>query len=70
MGGRNVFGFKNKDMKVTELPAYHTLSLTPPNFAEMGFTWVDDSSLIVSRVHESEWSNDPLKRQMGKPNKK
>ena len=28
----------------------------------MGFTWVNDTSLIVSRVRESEWSNDPKKR--------
>ena len=57
-GGRIVFGFKNKDLKVTELPAYHTMNLTPKNYAEMGFSWVTDDSLIVSRVKESEWSND------------
>ncbi|MFJ8064029.1 TolB domain-containing protein [Psychrobacillus sp. NPDC096426] len=61
-GGRIVFGFKNKDLKVTELPAAPSLNLTPNNFAEMGFTWVNDMSLIVSRVQESEWSNDPTKR--------
>ena len=61
-GGRIVFGFKNKKMKVTELPAYQTLTLTPPEFAELGFTWVNDSQIIVSRVKESEWSNDPAKR--------
>lgn len=61
-GGRVVFGFKNKKMKVSELPAYQTLTLTPPKFAELGFTWVNDSQVIVSRVKESEWSNDPAKR--------
>ncbi|MBT2691278.1 TolB domain-containing protein [Bacillus sp. ISL-47] len=61
-GGRIVMGFKNKKLKVTELPAYKTMNLTPPNFAEMGFTWVDDQTLIASRVDESEWSNDPQKR--------
>ena len=61
-GGRIVFGFKNKDLKVTELPAYHTVNLTPKDYAEMGFSWVNDSSLIVSRVPESEWSNDPKMR--------
>lgn len=61
-GGRIVFGFKDKDLKVTELPAYHTLTLTPKNYADMGFTWVNERSLIVSRVKESEWSNDPEKR--------
>ena len=61
-GGRIVFGFKNKDLKVTELPTYHTMDLTPQNYAEMGFSWVTDDSLIVSRVKESEWSNDAKKR--------
>ena len=61
-GGRIVLGFKNKDLKVTELPVYKTINLTPKNYAEMGFTWVNDSSLIVSRVAESEWSNNPEKR--------
>ncbi|NHM30106.1 TolB family protein [Neobacillus terrae] len=61
-GGRIVFGFKNKKMKVTELPAYQTSTLTPTKFAELGFTWVNDSQVIVSRVKESEWSNDPAKR--------
>lgn len=28
----------------------------------MGFVWVDDNSLIVSRVQETEWSNDPEER--------
>lgn len=61
-GGRIVFGFKNKDLKVTELPANHSVNLTPENYAEMGFSWVNDRSLIVSRVQESEWSNDPMMR--------
>lgn len=61
-GGRLVFGYKNKKMKITEMPAFTSTSLTPPNFAELGFTWCNDSTLIVSRVKESEWSNDPKKR--------
>jgi len=61
-GGRIVFGFKNKNMKVTELPAFKSISLTPPRFAELGFTWKDDNALFVSRVKESEWSNDAKKR--------
>ena len=61
-GGRIVFGFKNKDMKITELPAFTTLNLTPPHFTELGFGWKDDHSLYVSRVKEAEWSNDSKKR--------
>jgi hypothetical protein len=44
-GGRIVFGFKNKDLKVTELPS-STVTLTPPNYADIGFTWIDTRSLI------------------------
>ncbi|RSK53980.1 TolB family protein [Bacillus canaveralius] len=61
-GGRIVDGFKNKDMKVTEIPSNQSLNLTPASQAELGFTWVNDNSLIVSRVPESEWSNDPKER--------
>jgi hypothetical protein len=61
-GDRIVFGFTNKDLKVTKLPAHYTVSLTPENYAELGFTWVTDGSLIVSRVKESDWSNDPKER--------
>jgi len=61
-GGRIVFGFKNKDLKVTEFPANQTVTLTPKNYAEMGFSWVDNASLIVSRVPETEWSDDANKR--------
>lgn len=60
--GRIVFGFTNKNMKVTDLPSFKSLSLTPPNFAELGFTWKDDHSIVVSRVKESGWSNDEKKR--------
>lgn len=61
-GGRIVFGFKNKQMKVTELPTFKTLNLTPSHFAELGFTWIGNDEVIVSRVKEAEWSNDPKKR--------
>ncbi|MEH6939383.1 hypothetical protein V7056_16285 [Bacillus sp. JJ664] len=44
------------------MPAFTSTNLTPPNFVELGFTWCSDSTLIVSRVVESEWSNDPKKR--------
>ncbi|MEW9051928.1 MAG: TolB domain-containing protein [Neobacillus sp.] len=61
-GGRIVFGFKNKELNITEMPVFQSRSLTPANFAELGFTWRNDDSLIVSRVKESEWTNDPQKR--------
>ncbi|MEH7349451.1 TolB family protein [Gottfriedia acidiceleris] len=61
-GGRLVFGYKNKKMNITEMPAFTSTNLTPPHYAELGFTWCDDTSIVVSRVKESEWSNDEKKR--------
>ncbi len=61
-GGRLVFGYKNKKMKITEMPAFTSANLTPPSFAELAFSWCNDSSIVVSRVKESEWSNDEKKR--------
>ncbi|WP_059172479.1 hypothetical protein [Bacillus sp. FJAT-27445] len=55
-GGRIVFGFKNKDLKVKEMPASGTL--TPPNYADLYFDWVTDKSLVASRIKEQEWTND------------
>lgn len=61
-GGRIVYGYKNKNLKVTELPSFLTLTLTPEKYADLGFTWVNDDSFVVSRVTEAEWSNEPEKR--------
>lgn len=55
-GGRIVFGFKNKDLKVREMPA--SGSLTPANFADVDFDWITNTSLITSRIEERDWSND------------
>lgn len=53
-GGRIVFGFKGKDLKYKEFP----VSLTPTNFAELNFTWVDDENIITSRVEAKDWSSE------------
>ncbi|OCA83364.1 hypothetical protein A8F94_18410 [Bacillus sp. FJAT-27225] len=55
-GGRIVFGFKNKDLKVREMPASGTL--TPPDYADIDFDWITNYSLVAARVREQEWSND------------
>jgi Tol biopolymer transport system component len=55
-GGRLVFGFKNKDLKVRELPV--SGSYTPPNYADLDFDWVTDKSIVTSRIEEKEWLND------------
>ncbi|MGE8203419.1 TolB family protein [Heyndrickxia sp. NPDC080065] len=55
-GGRIVFGFKNKDLKIREMPVSGTY--TPPNYADLDFDWVTDKTIVTSRVKETEWSND------------
>jgi hypothetical protein len=55
-GGRIVFGFKDKNLKVKEMPV--SGSLTPQNYTELDFTWINDYSIVTSRVKEKEWSND------------
>ncbi|MBP2239672.1 Tol biopolymer transport system component [Cytobacillus eiseniae] len=57
-GGRIVAGFKNKKLIITELPVYNSIKLTPDKFADMWFTWIDNQTIVASRVPESEWSND------------
>jgi hypothetical protein len=54
--GRIVYGFTNKELKAKEFPA--AASLTPDFYAELGFTWIDDETIVSSRVKEKEWSND------------
>ncbi len=56
-GGRIVFGFKNKTLTVSDI-APNSKTLTPSKYAELAFTWVDDKTIISSRIHEAEWSND------------
>ncbi|WP_167577413.1 hypothetical protein [Ammoniphilus sp. YIM 78166] len=63
-GGRMVFGFNNKNLKVKELPALQQLVLTPKNFVDLSFTWQSDENVVVSRSPELEWSNVPSKRAL------
>ncbi|MCP3740438.1 hypothetical protein [Rossellomorea sp. BNER] len=55
-GGRIVLGFKNKDLKVRDMPVSGTY--TPKNYADFDFDWVTDDSIVTSRMEEKEWSND------------
>ena len=55
-GGRIVFGFKNKDLKIKEMPVSGTY--TPDNYADLDFNWVTDKLLVSSRIKEQEWTND------------
>ncbi|MEH7387768.1 hypothetical protein V7147_20565 [Bacillus sp. JJ1521] len=55
-GGRIVAGFKNKDLKVREMPVSGTY--TPKDFADLDFDWISNESIVTSRVHEQEWTND------------
>ncbi|MBW3111693.1 hypothetical protein KYJ26_07625 [Bacillus sp. MCCB 382] len=55
-GGRIVFGFKNKDLKVKEMPVSGTY--TPAHYADLDFDWMTDKTLVVSRLKEQAWTND------------
>ncbi|MDC3418111.1 TolB family protein [Aquibacillus salsiterrae] len=61
-GGRIVFGFKNKDLKLQEMPVSNTY--TPPNFMELDFDWISNNAIVTSRVEEKEWSNDIRKQPL------
>lgn len=60
-GGRMTIDINNKALKLKEFKTFHSTVLTPPHYADIGFTWVNDSKMIVSRVKEQEWSSDPQK---------
>ncbi|WP_053360745.1 hypothetical protein [Bacillus sp. FJAT-27251] len=55
-GGRIVFGFKNKDLKVRDMPV--SGSLTPADYADLDFSWITNTSLVAERIKEQEWTND------------
>ncbi|MDX8342175.1 hypothetical protein [Rossellomorea sp. YZS02] len=55
-GGRIVFGFKDKDLKVKEMPVSGTY--TPAHYADLDFDWMTDKTLVVSRLKEQAWTND------------
>lgn len=55
-GGRLVFGFKEKDLKVREMVLSN--KLTPDNYADLDFTWTSDHTIVSSRIEEQEWTND------------
>jgi len=55
-GGRIVFGFRDKDLKVKEMPV--SGSYTPDNYADLDFNWITDKLLVASRIKEQDWTND------------
>jgi hypothetical protein len=55
-GGRIVFGFKNKDLKIEVMPA--STKYTPENYVDLDFDWISDNAIVSSRSKEAEWSND------------
>lgn len=61
-GGRIVFGFKDKRLKVREMTA--SGSITPANYADLAFDWVSNDMLVSSRVEERDWSNDFSKQPL------
>lgn len=61
-GGRLVFGLNNKNLKTKDMPANGTY--TPKHFADLDFDWLDDESIVVSRIPEAEWNNDFTKQPL------
>lgn len=59
-GGRLVFGLNNKKLKTKDMPASGVY--TPKHFADLDFDWLDNESLVVSRIPEAEWNNDLSKQ--------
>jgi hypothetical protein len=55
-GGRIVFGFKNKDLKIEVMPA--STKYTPENYVDLDFAWITDNTIVSSRSNEAEWSNN------------
>ncbi len=55
-GGRIVYGFKDKKLKVRDIPASSTL--TPENYIDLDFDWLSNEAIVTSRFEEREWSND------------
>jgi hypothetical protein len=59
-GGRLVFGLNNKKLKTKDMPVSGVF--TPKHYADLDFDWLDNKSLVVSRVPEAEWNNDLTKQ--------
>ncbi len=57
-GGRLTFGFKNKDLKIHEMPT--SVQYTPENYVDIDFDWVSDDLIVTSRMEEGKWSEQPL----------
>lgn len=61
-GGRLTFGFKNKDLKIQEMPA--TVQYTPEHYVDIDFDWITNDLLVTSRMEESEWSNNVIEHPL------
>lgn len=62
--GEGRMAIENKHLKVKELPAITTQSLTPKGYVDRNITWHNNQLITTSRVKETEWSNDPKKRPL------
>lgn len=58
---------RNKRLTVVEgLPSLRETSYTPAGFADRGFAWQNDRTVVVARAKEAEWSVEERKRPMPK----
>lgn len=56
-GGRIITGYKNKELKVKKFPSLESTNLTPKNYGDIDFTWIDNQNMVVSRVYLDEEIN-------------
>lgn len=61
-GGR--MALENKHLKVKELPALRSPTLTPEGYADGNFAWINDDTITVSRTTESKWFSDTAQRPL------
>ncbi|WP_426453328.1 DUF3889 domain-containing protein [Paenibacillus sp. S-38] len=55
---------QNKRLLIREAGAFRSGGYTPPGYADRGFTWLDDSTLAVSRSKESDWETEESLRPL------
>lgn len=64
INGEGRIATENKTFTLKEMPVFKEHIFTPKGFADWDFTWAADKQIIISRVQESDWSNDVKKRPL------
>lgn len=62
--GRIIFGFNNKKLTISEIPALQSTTVTPKNYFDAGFTWHNNNLITVSRSEVREWTSEQTKNPL------